>query len=274
MTSGLSPAPFTPAPFTPPPFTQPRYMPSALVPTAFVAAPRLIVVGVDSGGFEVARLVLGHGQDPAALLVLHGWQVQRAREVSSDTAGNHVLTLSFEVERHAAAPLAKTEPRRDEDLAMADGEAPFRYQRVAAYALVTSSRGVLMTQFSERTNAQGQWGLPGGGLEVDEAPERAVVREVWEESGQVIEVKELAMVHSSHWIGRAPAGRLEDFHAIRVVYRAACPEPTDPTVHDVGGTTASAAWEPPADLDRLDFTASWRSLLSALATAPGQADRP
>ena len=259
MTSDLTPLPSKPPPFVPPALVQP---------------PRLIVVGVDAGGDEVARLVLGHGQDPAVLLTLHGWQVLRAREVMTNTVGEHLLVLSFEVDRHVAAPLAKREPLRDEDLVIVDGEIPFRYQRVAAYALVTSSRGVLMTQFSEATNAPGQWGLPGGGLEVDEAPDRAVVREVWEESGQVIEVKELAMVHTSHWIGRAPAGRLEDFHAIRVVYRAACAEPSDPTVHDVGGTTAFAAWVPPADLDRLEVTAGWRSLLSALVTAPGQADRP
>ena len=83
-----------------------------------------------------------------------------------------------------------------------------------------------MTQFSDRTNAQGQWGLPGGGIEPEEAPDRAVVREVWEESGQVIEVGELALVHTSHWIGRAPSGRLEDFHAVRLVYRASVTRPS------------------------------------------------
>jgi 8-oxo-dGTP diphosphatase len=242
--------------------------------------PRLIVVGVDVLGTEVVRLVLGHGDDPTALLAVHGWEVLRARDVVSRTVEKHVLTMSFVVEPLVVEPLAvasfelELPPHRDQGLAVAQDEVPEPYQRVAAYAFVTSPRGVLMTQFSDQTNAQGQWGLPGGGLEADEAPDRAVVREVWEESGQVIEVSGLALVQASHWVGRAPTGRLEDFHAVRVVYRASCLEPTEPVVHDVGGTTASAAWVPPADLDRLEVTPGWRALLSAVVMAPDEADGP
>ena len=237
--------------------------------------PRLIVVGVDVLGAEVARLVLAHGEDPIALLRVHGWEVRRARDVISHTGEMHVLTLSFVVEPHALAPLeVGVRPGRDDHLVVAEGEVPERHQRVASYALVTSSRGVLMTQFSERTNAHGQWGLPGGGIEVDEAPDRALVREVWEESGQVIEVNGLALVDTRHWIGRAPSGRLEDFHAVRLVFRASCPAPGEPVVHDVGGTTALAAWVPPNDLDRLDVASSWRSLMSGIVMAPDKADGP
>lgn len=238
-------------------------------------------------GAEVARLVLGHGDDPTALLAAQGWQVRRAREVRSDPVDKHVLTISFEVERTLvvepdpvepcaiASPTTVAQPRWDEDLVIVEGEIPHRYQRVAAYAFVTSARGVLMTQLSDRTNASGRWGLPGGGLEADEAPDRAVVREVWEETGQVIEVNDLALVHTRRWIGRAPAGRLEDFHAVQIIYRGSCHAPTDPVVHDVGGTTAAAAWVPPTGLDRLGMTDSWRSLLSAVTViAPDEADRP
>ncbi len=251
-----------------------------------------MVVGVDKLGAEVARLVLGHGQDPTALLASHGWEVRRTRDVTSQAVTTHVLTMTFEVEPSLVAePPFDGEPRsdvpadqratnqgtttrRDPDLVMAKDEVPELHQRVAAYALVTSSRGVLMTQFSDRTNAEGRWGLPGGGIKDGEPPELAVVREAWEESGQVIEVSGLAHVQTSHWIGRAPTGRLEDFHAVRVVYRAVCHEPTEPVVHDVGGTTASAAWVPPTALDRLDITSGWRSLLSAVVVAPGEADGP
>ena len=251
--------------------------------------PVLVVVGVDTLGNEVARLILGHGQDPTVLLAAHGWEARRTRDVTSHTVTTHVLTMTFEVEpARAVDPSLGGEStarfadegattRRDPDLVMAKDEVPELHQRVAAYALVTSSRGVLMTQFSDRTNAEGQWGLPGGGIKSGEPPELAVVREAWEESGQVIEVSDLAHIQTSHWIGRAPTGRLEDFHAVRVVYRAVCHEPTEPVVHDIGGTTASAAWVPPTDLDRLDVTSGWRSLLSAVvgvALAPGQADGP
>jgi len=247
--------------------------------------PVLVVVGVDTLGNEVARLVVGHGEDPAALLASHGWEARRARDVTSQTVTTHVLTMTFEVvPTLVVEPPFEGEPladgladegattRRDPDLVMAKDEVPELHQRVAAYALVTSSRGVLMTQFSDRTNAEGRWGLPGGGIKGGEPPELAVVREAWEESGQVIEVRELAHIQTSHWIGRAPTGRLEDFHAVRVVYRAVCHEPTEPVVHDVGGTTASAAWVPPTDLERLDITSGWRSLLSAVVVAPDEAD--
>ncbi|MEO8518272.1 MAG: NUDIX domain-containing protein [Dermatophilaceae bacterium] len=237
--------------------------------------PRLVVVGVDGSGAEVVRFLLGHGDDPVALLASHGWEVRKARDVASGSSGSHVLTMTFGVSPHVGGPLEPGEPlRRDKDLPLALGETPEPYQRVAAYAVATSSRGVLMTQFSQRTNAQGQWGLPGGGIEVDEPPEQAVVREVWEESGQVIEVSGIAVVSTTRWIGRAPSGRLEDFHAVRLVYRASCHAPTDPVVHDVGGTTESARWVPPADLGRLDVASSWRSLMSGVVMAPDEADGP
>ena len=237
--------------------------------------PRLVVVGVDVSGAEVIRLVLGHGDDPVALLGVHGWEVRRARDAMRGSSGKHVLTMSFVVEPHVVAPLDLTlPPHRDDDLLPDEGEVPQPYQRVAAYAFVTSSRGVLMTQFSDRTNARGQWGLPGGGIEAEEAPDRAVVREAWEESGQVIEVNGLALVHTRRWIGRAPSGRLEDFHAVRLVYRASCHAPTEPVVHDVGGTTASAAWVSPTDLDRIDVASSWRSVVSDVVMAPDEADGP
>jgi len=241
----------------------------------------MIVAGVDVSGTEVVRVVLGHGQDPTALLAAGGWTVRRVRDVMSETGERHVLTMTFVVERsavlgpHLAASLDReVPPHRDDDLVTAPGEVPHRYQRVAAYAVVTSGRGVLMTQFSDRTNAPGRWGLPGGGLDNKEAPNRAVLREVWEESGQVIEVGELALVGTFRWIGRAPTGRLEDFHSVRLVYHASCHAPTEPVVHDVGGTTASAAWVPPTDLGRLDFARSWRSLVSDVVMAPDQTDAP
>jgi len=257
------------------------------VTSGSVLGSRLVVVGVDAEGAEVARLTLGHGDDPTTLLATHGWEVRRVRDVMSRPVEKHTLTMTFVVESSFAPPQTVAlltmgvQPRRDDDLVTAEGEVALRHQRVSAYALVTSSRGVLMTQFSDRTNAQGQWGLPGGGLEAEESPDRAVVREVWEESGQVIEVSELALISSSHWVGRAPAagavrlrgdcdGRLEDFHAVRVVYRAVCPEPTELVVHDVGGTTASAAWMLPADLDRIALTSNWRSILREVVRLGGR----
>ena len=290
--------------------------------SAPVPVPRIFVVGVDPEGAEVARLALGHGDEPTTLLAGLGWDVLQARDVMRHPADRQVLTMTFLVAPSAPTPrpdragrptgerspgpevdaaATRLRPSRkghqdrqgaqvNEEMAGGDtsgAELALRHQRVAAYAVVTSSRGFLMTQFSDRTGAEGQWGLPGGGLEDDEPPDRAAVREVWEESGQLIELSELALISTSRWVGPAPGGRLEDYHAVRVIYRASCPEPTEPVVHDVGGTTASAAWLLPADLDLLEMTPGWRSILrevtrlgvrgaglSDVVTAPDETDRP
>ena len=39
---------------------------------------------------------------------------------------------------------------------------PVVRQRLAAYSIVLSDRGLLATEFSERTAVPGSWGLPGG----------------------------------------------------------------------------------------------------------------
>ena len=226
--------------------------------------PRIVLVGFE-GGEQVVETVLGHGDDPHDLLHARGWAVERPLGTESVTGTEHVLTVRFAVHRGPAAtgPLGGAATRHDEGLVLAPGERPEPYQRVAAYAVVTGARGLLLTQLSDRTNAAGQWGLPGGGIDPGEDPLDAVRRECWEESGQQVLVTDLAMVQTSHWIGR-----VEDFHAVRIVYRATCPAPTDPVVHDVGGTTADARWVDPAEAGALPLTPGWRGVLVALSLLP------
>ena len=194
-----------------------------------------------SGGREVASFVVAHGADPVRELARLGWGGARLVEASLDDG---VLVLAFTVvpatpEHHAPARVPS-----DAGLVLEPGERVHPHQRTAAYGVVTSVRGLLLTELSERTSAPGRWTLPGGGLDPGESPVEALHREVWEESGQRIERVRLLEAHTSHWIGRAPSGRLEDFHAVRIVYAAWCPEPTDPVVHDVGGSTESVRWVP------------------------------
>ena len=119
---------------------------------------------------------------------------------------------------------------------------PIPRQRVAAYALVVSARGLLATEFSDRTAVPGLWSLPGGGIDSGENPAQTVQREVFEETGQHVDVQQFIDLQTDHWIGLSPAGVAEDFHAIRLIYAACCPDPSDPVVHDAGGTTADSAW--------------------------------
>jgi ADP-ribose pyrophosphatase YjhB (NUDIX family) len=114
----------------------------------------------------------------------------------------------------------------------------------------------------------GYWGLPGGGLDAGESPVAGVHREVWEETGQRIDLGSLLEVRSSHWVGRAPNGVVEDFHAIRIVYRATCPEPGDVVIHDVDGTTADALWVPLDRLGEFSLTRSWDHLSELLSYRP------
>jgi 8-oxo-dGTP pyrophosphatase MutT (NUDIX family) len=134
-------------------------------------------------------------------------------------------------------------------------------QRIAAYAIVTSSRGLLATEYSDRTAVSGRWGMPGGGIDDGEQPVDAVLREVAEETDQEIELGDLVVVQTSHWIGRSPRGTLEDFQAVRLIYRATCPRPTEPQVLDLGGTTESAVWVPLDAWPTLSWTNNWDQVL-------------
>jgi 8-oxo-dGTP pyrophosphatase MutT (NUDIX family) len=173
------------------------------------------------------------------------------------------LTVTVQVVRHHGdGRLPPVGPRAvDRGLDLDSSPEPVVRQRLAAYGIVLSSRGILATQFSGLTAVPGMWGLPGGGIDPGESPSQALVREVAEETGQVLEISQLLDVQTDHWIGRAPSGVIEDFHAVRIIYAGRCVDPSDPVVHDVGGTTEDAAWMSIADWAATPWTASARMLL-------------
>jgi 8-oxo-dGTP pyrophosphatase MutT (NUDIX family) len=224
----------------------------------------VLVVGIADDGTERVRLRLGHGADPEELLAEHGLRVSRLLDVTG-TRRPYVVELHYAV---GPGPGTSGAVRRavhhDAELGLTAGERPVVFQRVAVYALLRSERGLLLTQMSDRTNSPGTWGPVGGGLDARELPAEALHREAWEESGQRVDRESPARVTTSHWVGRAPHGRLEDFHAVRLVYDAWCDAPTDPVVHDVGGTTAAAAWFRPHEVAGLAYVSSWAAVLADL----------
>ncbi|WP_295696401.1 NUDIX domain-containing protein [Lapillicoccus sp.] len=224
-----------------------------------VAQAELWVDGVARGG-DVVAVRLGHGEHPEAALSARGWDAIRPVSVVGQR-DPHVLRLVYDVRVSTEARPVPGVTRRDPDLVIAPGESAVPYQRIAAYAVVRSERGLLLSQFSHLTNAPGEWGLCGGGIDPGELPQEAVLREVWEESGQVVELTRLRTISSSHWIGRGPSGRLEDFQAVRIIFDATCADPTDPVVHDVGGTTERSAWVSDEELPGVALTQSWRTML-------------
>ena len=71
-----------------------------------------------------------------------------------------------------------------------------RFQVAVAALVFDSQRRILLFRHTYR---KFPWGIPVGGLEHGEQPERAVAREFLEESGITIEVERLLVADSSRW---------------------------------------------------------------------------
>ena len=227
---------------------------------------RVVGLSEDDGGPGPTRVFahrLVHGTDPAVVAHDAGWTVVKPLTATREEDGEIVLTLLV---RPLDGERRPHEPGRGRDagLELPPGAEPEVRQRVAAYAVVLSERGLLATEYSDRTAVPGRWGMPGGGIDDGEQPADAVLREVGEETDQTVVLDELVSVQTSHWVGRSPRGTLEDFQAVRLVYRATCPEPREPRVLDVGGTTESARWVPLAEWPTLSWTHNWEQLLGSL----------
>ncbi|MGI3779611.1 MAG: NUDIX hydrolase [Janthinobacterium lividum] len=222
------------------------------------------VIGVAAKGRQVFDEQLGHGVDPRVLAYETGWVVLRPVDADLDDHAELRLVLKVRHRRKGDGHPRTRRPGRDRGLKTSPDEPLVVRQRFAAYAVVESERGLLATEYSDLTAVSGRWGMPGGGIDEGEAPVQAVVREVHEETGQGVDVGELVLVQSSHWVGRSPHGGVEDFHAIRLIYRGTCLDPTDPVVHDQGGTTAAARWVAREAWQDLTWTANWRQALRRL----------
>jgi 8-oxo-dGTP pyrophosphatase MutT (NUDIX family) len=222
----------------------------------------LLIVGVTEDGATAFSTPLDHGADPDTVVFDQGYQALRPLEAGWSGAD---LGLRLLVQPLAGEPRPDPLPSRtDAGLIITENVVPVTRQRVAAYAVVLSTQGLLATEYSGRTAVEGRWGMPGGGLDDHESPAECVRREVNEETSQRIVLGELAKVQTGHWIGRNPGGMIEDFHAVRLVYRATCPDPTKPVVLDRGGSTASARWVRLDSWTRLPWTANWMMILTEL----------
>jgi 8-oxo-dGTP diphosphatase len=122
--------------------------------------------------------------------------------------------------------------------------------RVGAYAtLVDEQERILLALWNECPAPA--WTLPGGGVEQDETPERAAVREAREETGYDIELLRLLgedafTVPPSERTG----GARRPLRSIRLVFEARVVGGT--LTDEVGGTTDRAAWIPLAEVAGLE----------------------
>lgn len=124
--------------------------------------------------------------------------------------------------------------------------------RLAAYAVVTDGAGrVLLALWNE--GSRRQWTMPGGGIELHERAEEAVVREVREETGYEVALDGLLGVDS--YVFPAERRTLDNgraMKAFRVIYRAHVVG--GELTHEEDGTTDEAAWfalDEIATLDRV-----------------------
>lgn len=218
---------------------------------------RVRVVAEEPGGTRLTEFELDHGADPVAGVSARGFGVIEpidAKRVDGD------LVISFLAKGGDTGQQSRQVINERDEPASIGATAR---QRVAAYAWVESDRGVLAAKFYRNTPG-GRWTLPGGGIGPDEEPVAAVHREVMEETAQTIDLGDLVDVNSRHWIGRNRRGELEDFHSVRLIYRAECPHPTEPRTLEIDGSTIDAAWFPYSSWQQAGWMPHWRDLLVPL----------
>ena len=148
---------------------------------------------------------------------------------------------------------------------------PQRVQRFGAYAVATDPDGrVLLTRISPGYPGGGRWHLPGGGTDHGETPERALARELLEESGQRGRITGLLGISHHHNTGAlGPEGVPIDWHVVRVLFRVRVDAPTEPVVTEAaGGSTDAAGWFTSADLPGLRLSDVARKALERLVDEP------
>jgi ADP-ribose pyrophosphatase YjhB (NUDIX family) len=140
-------------------------------------------------------------------------------------------------------------------------EEPVRIQRPAAYAVLVDPAERPRILLTRLAHSEGTWTLPGGGIDHGEHPLAGLEREVYEETGLPYTPGPLIDIGSRHFTGRAPYGRLEDFHGVRLVYAGSVPADRAPRVVEVAGSTDLAHWVPLSELGRIRTVATVRESL-------------
>ncbi len=131
-----------------------------------------------------------------------------------------------------------------------------RVLRFGAYGVVTDSAGrVLLSLISEGYPGAGTWHLPGGGTDWGEQPAEGLLREIYEESGQLGMVTELLKVGSRHNpAALGPEGEPLDWYTVRAVFNVYVSNPTEARVHESQGSTADSRWFDRSQLDKFPLS--------------------
>lgn len=130
----------------------------------------------------------------------------------------------------------------------------------AAVAWIYDHEGRLLTV---QLHGQDRWGLPGGGIEPDETPEQAVIRETLEETGLEIRVDELAQVFGGPQMHHTYVGGDEGAY-VMIAYRCSI---IGGTLEVDGHEVTDTRWVSADELATL-ATPGWGKLVMAAALAP------
>ena len=228
------------------------------------------ILGCDAEGQTVFGAPLPHGGTPEAVAFDAGFVP--LSPIGAARAEDGTLELTLRVRpRGGDRPPRTRAAGRDRDVPADLDPQPRQRQRVAAYALVSvRTRPAWPPSTPLGRRSDGRWGMPGGGLDADEEPVAAVLREVYEETAQIVVLADLETVQTSHWVGRNPLGELEGLprrpadlpRGLPGARRASwCWTPS--------GTTADARWVPLTDWAVLDWTAGWREVLTDRFSSTG-----
>ena len=139
--------------------------------------------------------------------------------------------------------------------------------RIGVYGVALRGTGadeqLLLTLLADHVGGDQRWTLPGGGLDHGETTVAGLRREMHEETGLLVTAATLLGLSSTHFTGRAPSGRLEDFHGVRLVHRVQVSQ-GEPRVVEVDGSTADVRWVPVAEVAALGVGSLVRDALALL----------
>lgn len=121
-------------------------------------------------------------------------------------------------------------------------------RKLVVGAAVLKDGRVLSARRTHPVEAAGRWEFPGGKVEPGEAPETALVREIREELGCVIEV--------TGWL--AEAAPIGDTHVLRVATARILEGAPEPHEHDL------VRWLSAHELDEVDWLEPDRPFLPEL----------
>lgn len=131
--------------------------------------------------------------------------------------------------------------------------------RASAYALAVHEDHVLLTQLADYCTNAGHWSLPGGGIDLGEQPAETVVREAFEETG--LHATDVCLFHSRTY---SESGERGDFLAVQLIYTATLRG--EPSVQEVGGSTAAVRWVPLSEVAELPTVSLVDAALELLAS--------